>query len=124
ARFLDRHLRQRGVELPHCLQLSRALRTSSQVLFHLVTSIIFQLVVDVERDVFSYPITFHLRTPNRLRAASFEPTPVLIARSSQPVARSSFSSHLRQRATQLLRGAKQRILCRLFRRVQHFANRA
>jgi len=53
------------------LQLSRALRTSAQMLLYFKTSVIFELVVDVEHNVVStQSISFSLPSELRARASS------------------------------------------------------
>src|SRR3981189_1134312 len=99
------------MELAGCFQFRGALRTSPQMLFYFKTSVIFELVINVEHNVVFYPITFHFRTPLgfELRATSFEPTGLLAARSprhSKTPHLGLISSHLRKRAAQFLRGAE------------------
>src|SRR5258706_14090631 len=82
------------MELAGCFQFRGALRTSAQMLFYFVTSVVFELVIDVEHNVVFYPITFHLRTPlsSELRATSFELAGLPAARSPRLAALEDSSS--------------------------------
>ena len=44
-------------------QLARALGASRYVLLQFVTSVVGQLVIDVQQDIFLYPFAFHRCTP-------------------------------------------------------------
>ncbi len=52
------------MEFARRLQFRGAVRTSRQMLFYFKTSIVFDLVVNVEHDVVFYPITIHFPNPS------------------------------------------------------------
>ena len=53
----------RGVELAVGFQLGRAVGAARDVLFQFVTSVVRQLVVDMQQNIFLYPFAFHWFTP-------------------------------------------------------------
>src|ERR1700678_685021 len=62
------------MELAGCFQLGGAFRTPRQVLLYLVTSVVFQFVIDIEQNILPYPITFHFRLPSQGQKTNFELT--------------------------------------------------
>src|ERR1700679_1288336 len=111
-RFLQTHARQRQqirtwflhilgkrrVELARGLQLGRTLGTSPEMLLDLVTGVVFELVVNVEQNILSYPITFHVHVPSREQISN--------SNSKSSSTSKHHSSHLRQRRPQFLRRTK------------------
>ena len=67
-RLLHGKLGERGVKLPAGFQFRSALRAARQVLFQFVTSVIGQLVIDVQQNVLSYPLAFHRMSANAPRS--------------------------------------------------------
>src|SRR5262249_12950109 len=94
------------------LQFGGAFRAAPQVLLQFVTSIVCELVINVEDDIFLYPITLHNCTP--FWGYSFK----------NPSGARLASTHIRQRPTQFLRSPEEGVLRRLFRRVQNLAHGA
>ncbi len=87
------------MELARRLELRCAVGAPRQMLFEFITRVIGQLVVDVEQNVFFNPLAFHNHTPQ-----------------------GKTSSHISQRAPQLLGRAKQSVLRGFFRRIQHLTH--
>src|SRR6266852_7252798 len=52
-------LRQQSVELLLCFQFRRAVGAALHMLFQFMTSVISQLAINMQRDVFSHPFALH-----------------------------------------------------------------
>ena len=66
-RLLHGKLGERGMKLAGRFQLSRAIGAARHVLLQFVTSVVRQLVVDMQQNIFLDPFAFHSFTPSRGR---------------------------------------------------------
>ena len=101
--LLHRELGERGMKLAGCFQFSRAIGAARHVLLQFVTSVVRQLVIDMQQNIFLNPFAFHSFTP------AVQADVAAVLRSAWTAGgrrRPSIisSSHIRQRATQFLGG--------------------